>query len=41
MEIAALTLYQISLVDLAYATGTMLGSAKVDWEPIVPDIGMK
>ncbi len=35
-EIAALANYQISLVDLAYATGTILGSAKVRWEPIVP-----
>lgn len=35
-EIAALTEYQISLVDLAYATGTVLGSTKVGWEPIVP-----
>jgi len=37
-EILALSEYQISLVDLAYATGTMLGAAKVRWEPIVlPD----
>ncbi|MCX5645716.1 MAG: TolC family protein [Phycisphaerae bacterium] len=35
-EIAALANYQISLVDVAYATGTLLGSAKVEWEPIVP-----
>lgn len=35
-EIAALANYQISLVDVAYATGTVLGSAKVRWEPIVP-----
>lgn len=33
-EIQALTEYQISLVDLAYATGTLLGAAKVDWQPI-------
>jgi outer membrane protein TolC len=33
-EIRALADYQISLVDLAYATGTLLGSAKVDWQPI-------
>jgi outer membrane protein len=32
-EIIALTEYQISLVDMAYATGTVLGSAKVDWAP--------
>ena len=35
-EIAALADYQISLVDVAYATGTLLGSDKVRWEPIVP-----
>lgn len=35
-EIAALADYQISLVDVAYATGTLLGSAKVGWEPIIP-----
>jgi len=34
-EILALTEYQIALVDLAYATGTLLGAAKVRWEPIV------
>jgi len=39
-EVAALTNYQISLVDLAYATGTLLGAAKVEWEPVVPDIGI-
>lgn len=39
-EIAALANYQISLVDMAYATGTLLGAAKVEWEPIVPDIGI-
>ena len=32
-EISALTDYQISLVDVAYATGTLLGSAGVRWEP--------
>lgn len=36
MEIVALTQYQIALVDLAYATGTLLGAAKVDLEPIIP-----
>ncbi len=36
LEILALTNYQIGLVDLAYATGTLLGAAKVEWEPIVP-----
>ena len=39
-EIQALANYQISLVDMAYATGTLLGAAKVEWEPIVPDIGI-
>lgn len=35
-EILALAEYQIALVDLAYATGTLLGAAKVRWEPIMP-----
>lgn len=35
-EILALVEYQIALVDMAYATGTLLGAAKVQWEPIVP-----
>ena len=34
-EILALAEYQIALVDLAYATGTLLGAAKVRWEPVV------
>ena len=38
-EILALAEYQIALVDLAYATGTLLGADKVRWEPIVPEIG--
>jgi len=38
-EIAALTEYQIALVDMAYATGTLLGAAKVQWEPLIPDSG--
>ena len=33
MEINALAEYQIALVDLAYATGTLLGAAQVEWEP--------
>ncbi len=33
-EIRALAEYQIALVDLAYATGTLLGAAKVQWEPL-------
>jgi len=36
VEILALTEYQIALVDLAYATGTLLGAAKVEWDPVVP-----
>ncbi len=32
-EIRALTDYQISIVDLAFATGTMLGSGSVEWVP--------
>jgi outer membrane protein len=38
-EILALTEYQIALVDLAYATGTVLGAARIQWEPIVPETG--
>jgi len=37
-EIRALTEYQIAQVDLAYATGMILGAAKVSWGPIVPDV---
>jgi outer membrane protein TolC len=32
-EIRALTDYQIAQVDLAFATGTLLGAGKVRWEP--------
>ncbi len=35
-EIEAITTYQIALIDLAYYSGTLLGAAKVEWEPIVP-----
>ena len=35
-EILALADYQIAQVDLAFATGTLLGAAKVRWEPTVP-----
>ena len=35
-EILALTTYQISQVDLAFATGTLLGKTKVAWEPSDP-----
>jgi len=40
-EISALTEYQIALVDIAYATGTLLGSAKVQWQPYVPPGGIE
>jgi outer membrane protein TolC len=40
-EILALAEYQIALVDIAYATGTLLGAAKVQWEPIVPESGIR
>lgn len=36
-EISALAEYQIALVDLAYATGTLLGAAKIEWAPFIPD----
>jgi outer membrane protein TolC len=36
-EIAALTSYQISQTDLAYATGMVLGQAQVRWEPLDVD----
>lgn len=35
-EIKALTEYQISQIDLAYATGMLLGADKIRWEPSVP-----
>ncbi len=35
-EIRAITDYQISLVDLSFATGTLLGASKIDWQPIDP-----
>lgn len=38
-EVRALTDYQIAQVDLAFATGTLLGAAKVEWAPAkAPDI---
>ncbi len=37
-EIKALTEYQIGLVDLSYATGTILGADRIQWEPVVPPI---
>ncbi len=38
-EILALTEYQIAQVDLAYATGTVLAAAAVEWQPLVPPNG--
>ncbi len=35
-EITALANYEISVVDLAYKTGTLLGADKIIWEPITP-----
>jgi outer membrane protein TolC len=36
-EVAALASYQIALVDIAFATGTSLGAARIRWEPFSPD----
>ena len=38
-EIRALAEYQIAQIDLAFATGTLLGAAKVEWGPVVPADG--
>jgi outer membrane protein TolC len=35
-EIAAITAYQIAQVDLAFATGTVLGESRIDWAPMPP-----
>lgn len=35
-EVRALADYQISQVNLAVATGTLLGAARIDWAPIDP-----
>ena len=32
-EVSAVSDYQIAQVDMAFATGTLLGSAHVDWQP--------
>ncbi len=38
-EIRALAEYQVAQVDLAFATGTLLGAAKVEWTPVErPDV---
>jgi outer membrane protein TolC len=34
-EIAAITEYQIAQVDIAFATGMLLGQSRVSWEPTV------
>lgn len=33
-EVSAVSDYQISQVDIAFATGTLLGASGIDWEPI-------
>lgn len=35
-EIRALVDYQINQVDLAFATGTLLGASRVQWQPLDP-----
>lgn len=35
-EIQAVVDYQISQIDLAFATGTLLGAAKIEWGPLDP-----
>jgi outer membrane protein TolC len=35
-EIAALADYQITQVDIAFATGTLLGKSRILWEPVPP-----
>jgi len=35
-EVRALASWQISLVDLAFATGTQLGQARIDWSEVLP-----
>jgi len=36
-EIRAVVDYQIAQVDLAFATGTLLGASRIDWAPGEPD----
>ncbi len=38
-EVRALADYQIAQIDLAFATGTLAGAAKVDWSPTDPRVG--
>lgn len=37
-EISAVVDYQVSQIDLAFATGTLLGAARVEWGPIDPRV---
>ncbi len=37
-EIRALTDYKIAMVELAQATGTLLGAANIEWEPLRPEV---
>ena len=37
-EARSLADYQIAQIDLAFATGTVLGAANIHWEPIEPDL---
>jgi len=32
-EISAVTDYEIAQVDIAFATGTVLGASRIQWEP--------
>jgi hypothetical protein len=36
-EVAALASYQVALVDIAFATGTSLGAARIRWEPFTKE----
>ena len=36
-EVRALSDYQIAQVDLAFASGTLLGAARIDWAPVPVD----
>ncbi|MEL6740151.1 MAG: TolC family protein [Planctomycetota bacterium] len=38
-EIQAVIEYQIAQIDLAFATGTLLGAARVTWQPLDPRTG--
>ena len=39
-EISAIADYQIAQIDLAAATGTLLGATRIRWEPSQPDRGI-